>query len=171
MRPLACFLLGLACATQAADVYRWVDKDGVVHYSDKPPTPDAQPVQLPPLQTYQSGNPPVRFEENAAASAKPAEAPSVTITSPPPAATIRDAEGKLNVAVAADLQAGEGIIYYLDGAPVNPQPTSATDFLYTGVERGEHQVAAALVAPDGRVLARSAPVTIYMKPPMVPRHH
>ncbi|MDI3260650.1 MAG: DUF4124 domain-containing protein [Sinobacteraceae bacterium] len=171
MRPLAClFLLGLGFAAAAADVYRWVDKDGVVHYSDKPPTPDAQPAQLPPLQTYKAGAPP-EFSATAEASATPAPAPTVKITAPPQEATIRDAEGRLDVAVAAQLEAGEGIVYYLDGTPVNPQPTPSTTFVYTGIERGEHQVAAALVGADGRVLARSAPVTIYMKPPMVPRHH
>lgn len=32
-------LLALACAVEAADgVYKWVEKDGTVHYSDMPPT-------------------------------------------------------------------------------------------------------------------------------------
>jgi len=34
---------------QADNVYRWVDKDGLVHYTSKPPTKDAKPADLPPL--------------------------------------------------------------------------------------------------------------------------
>ena len=49
-RKLLPALLLLACAAAAADqVYRWVDKDGKVHYSQTPPANAAtsvQPVQV-----------------------------------------------------------------------------------------------------------------------------
>jgi len=35
------FLLGCASATALAQTYRWVDKDGRVHYTDTPPAPAA----------------------------------------------------------------------------------------------------------------------------------
>src|SRR5512141_1417264 len=35
-------LLGTVAAAQAADAYRWVDANGVVHYSDAPPPPEAK---------------------------------------------------------------------------------------------------------------------------------
>ena len=42
-------LLGMAAAAQAADAYRWVDANGVVHYSDAPPPVEAKAelVHLP----------------------------------------------------------------------------------------------------------------------------
>lgn len=32
-----------------SDVYRWLDKDGVVHFSTTKPSPDAKPADLPPI--------------------------------------------------------------------------------------------------------------------------
>jgi len=42
-------LLGTMAAAQAADAYRWVDANGVVHYSDAPPPVEAKAelVHLP----------------------------------------------------------------------------------------------------------------------------
>ena len=163
-------VLGFACCclVASADVYRWVDKDGVVHYSDKPLSPDAKPTALPPLQTYKSGTTPPGFNDSTpAASAAPAAAGPISITSPADQDTIRDAEGKFNVSVAANPGPGEGLIYYLDGTAQNSAPTPSTEYLYTGLERGQHSVSAALVNAEGKELARAAPVTVFFMPPMV----
>jgi hypothetical protein len=45
---------------QADDVYRWVDKAGLVHYTSKPPTKDSKPADLPPL--LREGARPVKIE-------------------------------------------------------------------------------------------------------------
>ncbi|MEJ5212140.1 MAG: glutaredoxin family protein [Burkholderiales bacterium] len=46
MRPLWLFLLTLVLAPMAgAELYRWVDRDGKVHYSDSPPPPGARQVE------------------------------------------------------------------------------------------------------------------------------
>jgi len=166
---LAC--LGFAAAAAApTDVYRWVDANGVVHYSDKPQNPGDKPVSLPHLQTYAPGAAPAGFVSPADDSgpAKPVKL-SVSISSPAPDETIRDAEGKFTVTVAATPGPGEGLIYYLDGTAQNQQPTPSTALLYSGVERGQHTVSAALVGGNGTELARSAAVTINMMPPSV-RH-
>jgi glutaredoxin len=41
---LAAVLMLPALASAQSNVYRWVDKDGKVHYSDTPPAPDAKAV-------------------------------------------------------------------------------------------------------------------------------
>ena len=47
MRFLTVFALAaLATAAQAAEVYKWTDKDGRVHYGDKPKAQGAQEVEL-----------------------------------------------------------------------------------------------------------------------------
>ena len=45
--PLFSLLLFVASASPAAQAWRWVDQNGVVHYSDQP-HPGAQPVQVKP---------------------------------------------------------------------------------------------------------------------------
>jgi glutaredoxin len=46
MRTLAALLLVLiGTATFAEEAYRWVGKDGKIHYSDEPPPPEAKQVE------------------------------------------------------------------------------------------------------------------------------
>jgi hypothetical protein len=159
---------GRSGAVAADDVFRWVDDKGVVHFSDKPPAPDAKPVQLPQLQTFKSGTPPPLPPSTSTGAAPVAAAGSeVSIVAPAQEETIRDAEGHVSVSVNAQLPPGCGLVYYLDGAAQNAAATPSTAFLLNGVERGEHQIAVAMVAVDGHELARSGSVTIFMKPPDV----
>ena len=168
--------LTLACLSSAvlADVYRWTDDKGVVHYSDKPQAPNDKPVELPHLQTYNHDATPPGFTP-APASAGPARADAgsgggeFAILSPAQDETIRDAEGKFTVTLSGTLQPGQGVIYYLDGTAENAQPMQSTAFLFARVDRGEHTVAAALVGADGAELARTPPVTVHLKPPTVKR--
>ena len=172
---LSCLgLVLVAAAATAADVYRWVDPNGVVHYADKPQHPGDQPVQLPQIQTYKSGTPPPVFANSAdasssaaAAAAAPAEA--IAITAPEADETIRDAEGKIQVNVSGQPGHGQGLVYYLDGAAQNAEPVAATSYLMSGVERGDHSLSVALVGANGQEVSRSAEVTIHMMPPMA-RH-
>ena len=69
--PLAALaLLGLAgsAVAQTTTTYRWVDAQGVVHYSDTP-QPGAQVIQLPSAQTYRAPPPPAAASKAAAAAA------------------------------------------------------------------------------------------------------
>jgi len=52
----ALFLAGmiLSLAAQPQEIYRWVDKDGIVHYEDQPGAPDAKRVELVGLSTYEA---------------------------------------------------------------------------------------------------------------------
>lgn len=156
MRRLALLSLLLATAVQA-DVYRWTDKSGVVHYADKPLVPEAKPADLPNLQTYQAGSPPPLID---LASAQPAV---IRISSPASGAAIDDADG-LTIEVAAEMTDGEGVVYYLDGAAQNKTPTPSTALLISSLKPGAHTVTAALVDTGGHELARAAPVKISVKP-------
>ena len=166
---LAFALLALqAQAETGPSVYRWVDKDGVVHYADKPLTADAKPAELRPLQTFPAGSSAPLPDSLASAPAKPAPA-SVSISAPAQDETIRDNTGELTVNVAAALQNGQGLIYYLDGQAQNTTPTLSTAFLVKGLERGEHALSVAVVDAAGRELGRSDAVTVHVKPPTAKR--
>lgn len=166
MRKLIVLLAVLLAVPVLADVYRWTDKDGVIHYTDKPPAPGAKPAELPPLQTFKPDALPklAPAADDAAKSTKPL-ARTIAIVEPAAETTIRDAEGKVPVSVAAEPQNGEGIVYTLDGAAQNSTPTPSTAFLLSGVERGEHHLGATLVDAAGKTLATAAPVTVYLMPP------
>lgn len=169
----------LAFAAQADDVYRWVDKDGVVHYSDNPPTPDSKPAELPPLQTFSSG---------AVAGGQPIGAPSSSddrgngdltapdgtptppftpkIVSPAANDTIRGAERQVTVVLGTPPPIGVSLTYFLDGKPMNLTPTTSSTFLLNGIDRGEHQVYVKAVDQNRKTLGQSETVTFFMKPPI-----
>lgn len=167
MRIATLIVLAAVALPASAEVYRWTDAKGVVHYTDKPPAADAKPVELPPLQTF-SAAPAATPQPADDAVAAPVRA-HIAITEPAPAATIRDPEGNVSVVVDGAVDSGQGLIYLLDGKPQNAPPTPSSAYLITGVERGEHQISASLVDANGHELARAAAVTIFMMPSPVIR--
>lgn len=58
MRPIITLLIALFCAgaAQAAEVYKWVDKDGKVHYGDRPKH-DAQQIMADPADSSAATDP------------------------------------------------------------------------------------------------------------------
>lgn len=165
----------LVCAGAAgAQVYRWTDSHGVVHYSDKPHTRNEQPAKLPALQSFDPaahGDPLVDNGKAAQTPAAPAPAGAAPrIVHPADGATIRDAQNRVTVSVAAAaLKVGQGFVYYVDGKARNTTPTQAASMELAPVWRGKHHISVALVDHDGRVVSRSTPITVYMKQPTV--HH
>ena len=174
MRIILAFVsvLTATSAIAADQIYRWVDKDGVIHYDAQPPSKDAQPAKLPDIQTYshRSGNKalPVSPLDSAKAVALVKE---IRILAPVQDEVFRDPQGIISVsaAVLPALPAGAGVMFYLDGAAKNAKPLASTNTTFTGVERGEHNVIVAVVDASGKELLRSAPVTFHTKPPSLPR--
>jgi hypothetical protein len=165
----------------AEGVYRWTDNDGVVHYSDNPPAPNAKPTDLPPIQTFAPsaitngrplpgtsgpqamGDVPVVSRDVVTTGYKP------MVTSPGAEETIRESEGNITISVAPSPPAGVLLIYNLDGKPLNlSSPTPAASYVAHEVERGEHKVSVTAVAKDGRTVGQSPSITFYMMPPKVP---
>lgn len=167
-RRLALALTVFSLSALAADeVYRWVDKQGVVHYGAQPPNKDAKPVALPALQTYKAGSKVPLPSVAQAPKILASEVKEVRITAPVQDEIFRDPAGLVNVSVAVvpGLPAGAGIVFYLDGSPKNAKPLSTTSTSFTGVERGEHSVSAAVVDATGKELGRAPPITFYTRPP------
>src|SRR5690349_21112412 len=132
-------------------VYKWVDKDGVIHYGSTPPTKDATPAKLPPLQTFKGGTTPnlnkfAKPGAPGATQAAPGGAVNIEVVTPSREETFRGGERVVPVAVVVTPQIGAGqkLIYLLDGTPASP-PTTDTSFALTGVERGQHTVSVTLV--------------------------
>jgi hypothetical protein len=150
-------------------VYKWVDKDGVVHYSSTPPAEGAQPARLPPVQTYKGGTkPPLEKFAKPTAKGNVSAGSQIEVVTPSSDETFRGGERVVPVAVLVTPQLSEAqkLVYLLDGTPASP-PTSDTSFALTGVDRGTHTVSVSLVdANTGETLATSSGVTFHMKPPI-----
>ena len=160
----ACVLLFWYSHT-AAEVYRWVDSDGNVHYSDNPKD-GAEKVELgetsvvPALKPQsRSGN---RRSERVSSGAAGYE--SIAIASPAHETTLRNVQGiAVSIALAPGLRAEEGhlVQLYYDGAAYG-EPQSNLQFQIAEAERGAHELVAAVVDASGTELLRSSPSTFYL---------
>lgn len=162
---LLALLCGWALGAQAEDIWRWVDENGVVHYSDRP-RPGAEKIELRGAQTYQApAVPPSRDEapeetdEDAATGYT-----DLRLVSPADGETLWNIGGELPVQVAVEpsLAPSHRLRVYLDGRLREDSP-QATQFTLPEVYRGEHQLRAAIVDGQGREVASTAEITFYVQ--------
>jgi len=149
--------LGVLGSIASADVYRWVDEEGNVIFSDTPRA-GAEKVELKPT-TIIPGKPLDTGMEESVANvvAVPLPYSSVTVVAPAADETLRDQQTvAVDVSTEPALQVdfGHKIQLYVDGAAFGA-PTAAGHFSLPTVERGTHQLAAAVVDASGAELARS----------------
>lgn len=167
---IALLLPALALAAANPTVYRWVDKNGVVHYSDQPHA-GAVKVELGAPQV-------VTFKVPAtsavpAATSTPKAAPrhyDVTIKSPANGTTLRPANFEVNVdvKVTPPLPRDYVLQYELDGSPLG-EPTSSTRLRVKDVYRGTHHLTVTVLTPGGASMG-SASSTFYVHHPSVLFH-
>lgn len=175
MNKCRLFLLTLAMLlwsfAAGAEIYTWVDAQGVRHYSDNA-RHDAKRANLPGIQSVE-GNPQAMEQLRARAQANRSDDSATDsrlprLQRPESQETFRDAQGivpvSLTIGGSTELRDGEQITYYLDGSPIPQSPTNETQLQLGNVQRGAHTLSAALLF-RGREIRRTAPVTFYMKPP------
>jgi hypothetical protein len=156
----------LAAGGVSAEAYRWVDSDGVVHYSDRP-EPGAEEVELPEANTTtvrryaNTARPSSRTEQNKDTNDSVGYA-SLEIAAPAAEETLWNIEGVLNVSVALSpaLQPGHQLRVTLDG---KTQSTSGMSLTIQEVYRGVHNLQAEIVNQDGKSLIRSKSVRFYVQ--------
>ncbi|AXQ31326.1 DUF4124 domain-containing protein [Solimonas sp. K1W22B-7] len=163
--------LFLSLPVTAADVYKYTDEKGIVHYTDKPPSKNAKPANLPPLHTY---SPAPMGGLSAPTPSTPGAAEvapikyELRITSPEPDQTNRDASGNLavTVVVTPDLPDGYTLVYYADDQ-ANGEPRTTTSATLSGLARGQHSIVVALIDKTGAEVTRSAAVAVNLRQPTV----
>ena len=173
---LSSLLLFTLAAT--AEIYKWVDDKGVVHYGDQPPKPGARPLKdLPGLTTYSPPlvpKPTTRAQQPGAVADRLPEAlarrlsqavgyRTLTIVSPEEEGTVRSSPGVVTLFVALDppLRKGDYFKVLLDGKPW-PGRFRSTVIRLENVDRGAHKVAVAVHDAGGRRLLQTPPRTFYL---------
>lgn len=149
----------------ATTMYRWVDAQGVVHYSDTP-QPGAQKLQIAPAQTFQPG--PIPTAQTAREPGPRADEYTCLITQPRAQQSIYAPETvPVSVQLSPDLRSGDRVQVSFDGTAVRPADDSGLDFQIDMPIRGQHEVVATVVNSNGRTVCTSAPVTFYVRRPSV----
>ena len=160
-------VLSLFAATAVlAEAYKWVDENGVVHYSDKPhdgwervelPTDGQRPPPRPAATPRSLGGP---VEE--AQPSQPFSYESLAIGSPSAEETLWNIEGVLNVSLNLQprLQPGHRVRVYFDG---EPRFVTGTSFQIEEVYRGVHNIQAEILDEAGNLMIRSLPNRFYVQ--------
>jgi hypothetical protein len=176
-----CALAVFAAGTVSAETYKWVDAQGQIHYSDRPPPAGAQQVELVRAQTYHA--PATAKTATSGAAPKPASGPvgyaEFDMRKPQSGDVISNAGGTVSVELRLEpaLQPGHSIWLYLDGKRVDGLSTTGSSFQLSSVFRGEHRLAAAVVNSAGKSVVLTDPVSFMVrqtsaaKPPQGPALH
>ncbi|SDJ90375.1 protein of unknown function [Ferrimonas sediminum] len=159
MRTLLLLLLisNLAHGT----VYRWVDANGVVHYSDTAPA-HARADRLTPSPGSQIT---IRSMTLAPASNTQTDdaAPQyqLTLLAPAADATLRDNHGRITVkaAIAPVLAKDHQLVLLIDG---QAQPMAGKTLTLDNVDRGSHQLQLQIIDGQGQLLGSSDAITVHL---------
>jgi hypothetical protein len=171
--------LGLLTALTAhsAVVYKWIDADGVVHYSDQP-VPGAEKIITTgkSLNGYSAAAASANSNPNgqqpragAAAQARPA---GITIASPQPDQNFFNDE-PINVSLSQSaLTPDQFVTWHLNGKELSDQPPSATQFVLPNPGRGTFAIAATITNQASGEVQSTPSVTFYVHEPSLlsPQH-
>ncbi|MBV8911344.1 MAG: DUF4124 domain-containing protein, partial [Gammaproteobacteria bacterium] len=149
--------------------YKWVDQNGVVHYSDQP-HPNAQKMQLEQAQTYKA-----QPGANTAAPPAPPVPDSATpsgyrgcaIVQPQDDQSLANVDA-LTVVVQTEpaLRSGDQIFITYDGQPLNANAGGGR-FTISPVDRGTHTLAAGVRDSAGTVVCQAHGVTFNVHQPSI----
>ncbi len=154
----------------AGTAYRWVDPTtGAVVFSDTLPPQDwpvrdLERIELPQPRTVPAFRPPPPARTPQTSRAAPPSPPRpyerIWIAWPPNDESIRDNAGNVTVQVGLQpsrLRPGDAVVLYVDGLPT--VRASRLQIQLENMDRGTHELRAAVVDPAGNTVIRSDPVT------------
>jgi len=167
--PMLLFLVPLvtAAAEEGETIYRTVDEDGNVIYTDKPPSDDAEPVKLDPVTTipaYRDDNTSLDSDEGGEQPSVPAYG-GLAITYPTPDEAIRHNGGQVPFELelqpgGIELAEGHRVEIVVDGS-VKGSGTPPTVTAGT-IDRGPHDAFARVVDAGGNTLVQSQTVNFFL---------
>lgn len=146
----------------SAELYKRVNPDGSVEFTDIPSDKQDKPVTLSPMTTFKP-LPPATIRGARQQNPSVADYTAANIISPTHETTIRDNAGKLTItaSVTPDLQPGHTMILLDNGKPQG-KSTSGT-FTLTNVDRGAHALSIQVQDGAGNTLISSETVTVFLQ--------
>ena len=164
---LVFFLLPSAAFSQGK-IYKVVDKDGNVTFTDQRPSAGAEPMDLPPLSVIETD-----IQVPAASATDPEPQPPTikdlkkqfrdfTITQPQPEQTFWGTENNVVVSwgTSQEISSDMSVTLFVDG---ERQKAPAVGSVSMTLDRGEHQVYAELRDETGRRIITTDTVTFFVK--------
>jgi hypothetical protein len=163
-----CMLLGFVFSVSAAPkIYKYVDKNGTIHYSEKKPFADAKEADINANITIvesskvEPRSTRKRIEHKIKQEAAKVE--SFTMDSPVPGSTLWGTGGNILASVSLEsVASNHRINFFLDN--VSRGKVKSNSQLIADVERGEHTIYATLIDVNTRSVIKTTPViTFYLQ--------
>jgi hypothetical protein len=163
-------LAGLAFSLAAAsqEIYRWVDKDGVVHFADQPGSDSA--VLITVLEPNVSD--PAEPEPSSAASrGEPQESDvtpydSLSIVSPTPDQVFFGADAVVTASaeLGGTLRPDHSVVFFLNG---NRHEASGLSAEFSNLARGSYFLRASILDQGGRSVISSQQISFHVRQPSI----
>ena len=170
---LAALSLALAASPLMAQVYKVVDKDGNVTFTDQPPGDGSKPIELAPISVIEAPT----YEKAPEATAEDEAEKKMSLSylrrnykdfaiiSPQHEESVWRPDGPISIAwnTRYAIQEGMQVTVYLDGKVYTT--TSEQVVAVAGLERGEHSVKAELRDAKNRSIATTEQVVFFVRQP------
>lgn len=166
MTKLLAIPLMLLALPATAEVYRYVDENGTVVFTDQRPSQDAQPMNLPELTVMESPKPAPASPGDGSSDEGEQQGPvypSLTMISPKREETFQGSGNTLPVRLVAReaLRPDDQVVVFLDGQEQGRFESLSVDLQQ--VPRGTHEVRVKVHDAADRVVGDTGPVTFHMK--------
>lgn len=151
---ISTLLLIYMCGLAAETVYKTVDENGNIIFTDKP-SEEAEKINIQDLETIANPNPAKYRPGLNAAKQKAAPAyKTFVVTSPENGAGIRSNNGNVSIELSLEpaLNPGHKITISMDGKEVG----SGTSVSLQNVDRGTHAISAKVIDASGNTLISTA---------------
>ncbi len=160
---LAGLTLSLAAASQ--EIYRWVDKNGVVHYSDQPDSPDAVLITVIEPNAYESESAaPASVSSREEPEDSPAVSPydSLAIVQPTPDQVFFGSDTTVTVTaeLGGTLRPDHSVVFFVNG---NRRPAEGLSLQLQNLERGTHFLRASILDQNGDPVISSQQITFHVR--------
>lgn len=168
--PLSLKILVAVCVLMVAPanaqpIYRVIDENGNVTYTDQKPSDDAKPMDLPEISVISETTPRIEAivaEETAAPAVEPFR---MQIVAPTHGSIIANAQGQIDLRLESnlDIPPAAQIVVLVNDRP--QPPVRAMEVNLSDLAPGEYALKAHLQAPSGRKLAESQTVSVRLVDP------
>jgi len=152
-------------ASVQSEMYKWVDDEGNINYSDRPPFNNADTHVSPEINTTPAIKVPEKPPQAPEESTKETVYQFFKITAPEQNATIRDNQGDfaISLAIQPDLNTARGdyITVLLDNKIAQDNLTSLSA-QFNNADRGVHQISALIKNKQGKTLFSTKSISINM---------
>jgi hypothetical protein len=157
----------LFAGSMHAEIYKTVDADGNVVFTDVPPKDQSKAIVLETQNTYTpeaSAAPKQSPERPAEEEPAPVLYDHIAIVAPQHDAPVRENTGNVTVVVtsnpALDSSRGHTMQILVDGQIASSGQSNSVAL--TNLDRGTHQLTAQIVDGNGQIVVSSSPITFHM---------